>query len=143
LRPPKLAGFFYEKAMMKSTGQNTQNTTIDVDKQPLFRVRKPLWYKADIIRPGSLHRLESLDKAALEKLTSKNTIAEVQAPPLSILPGWQVRSEKLAAVGIVDAVEFLGANASQVAAYMQCGRGTVERWKNEVLQWLTAPEQRG
>jgi len=129
--------------MMKDNGRKTKITTIDVNEQPLYRVRKPLWYKETIIRPGSLHRLEKLDRVALERLTLKNTIAEVQAPPLSILPGWRTRSHKLAEAGVHDAVQLLGADEKQTAAYMRVRVATVQRWKDEIMQWLEAPAQRG
>lgn len=116
---------------------------IDYDVRPLYRVSFPIAYKDQVIKVGSLHRLEKCSIEAIEKLTLRGTITEVRAPPLAVLPGWTRRAAKLEKAGIVDAVQFLGADVRQVGQYMRRRPATVEKWKSEVLTWLQAPENRG
>ena len=115
---------------------------IDYDARPLYRVTFPIAYKDQRITAGSLHRLEKIRPETLERLKERGTVAEVQAPPLFVLPGWTRRAARLEKAGITDAMQFLGADVSQTAAYLSVKPRTVQRWKNEVLDWLKAPERR-
>ncbi len=116
---------------------------IDFDVRPLYRVTFPIAYGDEVIKAGSLHRLEKCTPETLERLIQRGTIAEVQPPPLFALPGWTRRADKFEDVGITDAMQFLGVDAVQAAELMRVKPATVERWKREVLGWLQAPESRG
>ena len=116
---------------------------IDYDVRPLYRVTFPIAYKGTVIAVGSLHRLEKVPAETLKRLAERGTVAKVQAPPLFVLPGWTRRASRLEKAGIVNAMQFLGADIGQTAAYMSVKANTVERWKKEVLEWLKAPDNRG
>jgi hypothetical protein len=110
---------------------------IEWDRRPLYRVRRPIAYKRQVIPRGALHRLEKISGVGIEKLLAKGAIHEVQGPPLEVLPGWTKRAQRLARAGIVDAAQFLGADLAQVAAFMGVKPATVLRWMDEVRGWLT------
>lgn len=116
---------------------------IDYDARPLYRVTFPIAYKNEVIEAGSLHRLEKVTPETLNRLKERGTVTEVNAPPLFVLPGWTRRASRLEKAGIVNAMQFLGADVGQAAAVMKVKPGTVQRWKGEVLKWLDAPKNRG
>ncbi|NIP86510.1 MAG: hypothetical protein GTO03_13465 [Planctomycetales bacterium] len=115
---------------------------IACDRRPLYRVRKPIAYKGSVIPRGALHRLEKVSGEGIRRLKARGTINEVQGPPLEALPGWTRRGARLAAAGIEGAAQFLGADLAQTARVMRVKPRTVQRWKDEVREWLT-PELDG
>ena len=123
--------------------EDDQVAQIEYDARPLYRVTFPIAYKNDVIAAGSLHRLEKVSPESLDRLKERGTVAEVQAPPLFVLPDWTRRASRLEKAGIVNAMQFIGADTGQTAAYMSRKPETVERWKREVLEWLKAPDNRG
>jgi hypothetical protein len=74
------------------------------------------------------------DKIAV--LLQAGAIGEVTGPPLSKLPGWKVRAEKLAPLEIVCVHEFLAGDVAQMAEVMNVKEVTIEKWQSEVVKWL-------
>lgn len=124
------------------TPKNQRIEPIRCDVRPLYRVTFPIAYGRQVIKAGSLHRLEKVPRKNIEKLKARGTVSQVVAPPLRVLPGWSRRAVKLERAKVIDAAQFLGADVNQTAEYMRVKPETVERWKRDVLGWLTAPEQR-
>lgn len=87
---------------------------------------------------GSLTRLEWLSPAIQERLVTRGAVTPVGTPPLTVLPGWQLRGAKLARIGIADAVQFLEADVDRVAGFMRVKPVTVVGWQQEVTGWLSA-----
>lgn len=77
----------------------------------------------------------------LDALLEVNALAEVLYPPLSALPGWKLRSEKLARVGIMTIADFLEADDERLRRLF--GRRTlrsINDWKRELQDWLVVDE---
>lgn len=87
-------------------------------------------------KPGEPFRADKTPEAALAKLLKRGAIAPISAPPLAVLPGWQLRAEKLAEVGIVTAEQFLDATIEQIATVCNVKQRTVEKWRAEVEKAL-------
>lgn len=93
--------------------------------------------------PGTLTRLQWLNEEQVELLKDGGAIGEVQPPPLKVLPGWKRRAALLKKQGIVDAAQFLEASSEEMATALKMKEVTVERWKREITNWLTAPSPTG
>jgi len=85
----------------------------------------------DIIMDGQLR------PSTVAGLLTNNKIAAVATPPLAELPGWAKRAEKLAAIDIITAQDFLDADVEKIRGQVNM-RGTfaIEKWKEEVKGWL-------
>lgn len=73
----------------------------------------------------------------INALIHKKVIAEVSGPPLSELPGWKIKSEKMAKVGIITVNDFLARDSEELANELGYKERTINKWKNEVEEvWL-------
>lgn len=134
--PPVAAGFFIPMT-------DEQTFQLEYDVRPLYRVRRPIAYKDEIIPVGALHRLEKIPPEGIKRMRDiRQSICEVKPPPLMALPGWKTRADKLARAGIMDAVQFLGVEPVAAADYMGVKPLTIDRWKREVMEWLTPQDRR-
>lgn len=103
----------------------------------MYRALRNLAIESEMILAGSL--FEYTFKPGVEQvLFDAGAIAEIQPPPLAVLPHWKVRAAKLALAGIVTVDQFLAAEDGQVAEHMGCAPTLVARWKQEVKQALMA-----
>ena len=108
----------------------------------MWRVHRKLDVgKGKVIHPGSLSTLHWLDRKGLARLEMRGSISKVSAPPLGILPGWVLRSKKLLKADIEFADQLIEGNAAEIAEKTGVQERTVEKWKDEVIAWLTADEQ--
>lgn len=74
---------------------------------------------------------------ALDILVKVRALAEAKSPPLSELPGWATRAEKLNTIGIVTIQDFLDADMEKVAKLFNHKRtSTSKKWQKEVEQYL-------
>lgn len=84
----------------------------------------------------------ALKAAVIPILLEKGAIAEVAGPPLYVLPGWKVRAEKLAFIGVTMVHEFLEHDVQELATTMGVRIATIEKWEAELVRWLVpAPAQ--
>jgi len=94
--------------------------------------------KGKILHPGSLSTLGWLSRRGLERLQMKGSISKVSAPPLAVLPGWVLRSQKLLKVDIEYVDQFIESDPAEIADKIGVQPQTIEKWQNEVTEWLTA-----
>lgn len=110
----------------------------------LYRVLKRLSLGGDkAVEKGEFTSLEWLDERGVSRLMAAGAVSEVAPPPLSELPGWKGRAERLAAIDIGDAVEFLEAEPDVLAPKLRVKPATVTRWQREVKRWLVVEKKRG
>ena len=103
----------------------------------LYRVLKKLSRGADkILKVGEFTRLGWLTEGQVARLMAVGAVSEVAPPPLSEIPGWKGRSDRLETIGINDAVEFLEADPREVAKTMRVKPATIARWQVEAKTWL-------
>jgi len=96
---------------------------------PIFRVLRPLSRKHEvIIKAGTLTDLAWLNGEQQAKLESVGAVSRISAPPLAQVPGWKLRTAKL---GKLD-IEGVGVQ-----------RRTVDKWRAELVDWLTPPQRGG
>ena len=105
----------------------------------IFRVLKKLSRKDHIMEPGSLSRFEWLAPEQIAVLEKQRAISRLSAPPLSEMPGWKRRGQKLEDIGIETAEDLLEADGEVVAGLMNVRAATVDRWKTEAEWWLVVP----
>ena len=92
---------------------------------------------------GALSFLEWLKAPAIKRLIDCGAVAPVSPPPLSILPGWVTRAEKLAPLGITDVVELLQANSDELRRALGYKRAaTIDGWKREARTFIATPPER-
>ena len=104
----------------------------------LFRVLVALSKGGTVIPAGSFTRLEWLKPAQQAVMSEVGAVSEVATPPLEMLPGWSTRAAKLAAVGIVDVVQFLEADTETIGQALRRKAEAVEGYRRELYRWLTA-----
>jgi hypothetical protein len=94
------------------------------------------------IRRGEIFPGSRLKSAAIPILVEREAISEVSAPPLTILPGWTRRAEKLAAKGIITLDQFIETDSSEIAKVFKAATAdTIDTWKREALALLRTPEK--
>jgi len=98
--------------------------------------------KNKIIESGSLTRLQWLEEKDVETLIAVGAVAEVASPPLTALPGWKLRANKLFPLQITDAIQFLDSDSGELAVKLETDQRAIDRWKAEVRQWLLTPQKR-
>ena len=100
--------------------------------------------KGRVIHPGSLTRLVWLKPDDRQRLVHCGAVTEVAPPPLRILPGWKVRSEKLRTHEITTAIQFLEADNALLQDILNVKReATIKSWKEGLELQLVAKPQSG
>jgi hypothetical protein len=108
----------------------------------LYRLLQNLAFPDHTLPRGSLSRMLTSKPDVIERLRSKGGIAEIAPPPLAILPGWKLRSAKLAKIGIVSAVDFLETADDGILKTMRIGPDVLAKWRTEVEGWIIRPVQK-
>lgn len=104
----------------------------------MYRILKPLDYHKQVIPRGTVLELADLPGASIAVLLSRGAIAEIAGPPLTELPGWEVRAEKLARADIHTSKQLLDADVSTLAKQLAVSQATLRKWKQELtLDFLT------
>lgn len=106
----------------------------------LYRALHNLSKNEKTIPAGTILAFQWLNETQIGKLIAVGAIAPVGAPPLVALPGWKTRATKCGKLGLETAEQFLEADTAHLADVLHLKPETVERWKVEVLGWLTVPE---
>ena len=106
----------------------------------LYRALKDLGKGKRIIYRNSTFFGDELSPEAVEGLLKKGKIAEVSAPPLSVLPGFTRRAVRLQKFGIEKVDQFLEASNEELADALSVKPTTVARWKNEARSWMEVPK---
>lgn len=95
-----------------------------------------------VIERGQVLKGDELAKASIEILVARGKILAVKEPPLSSLPGWKTRGEKLQAMGVQTVSDFLNQQPVEVAKFMGVAEATAERWFVEVSEHLEPPAKK-
>lgn len=102
---------------------------------PLYRVLKRLdtGHEPGDIVDGNLFR-------RLDLLVNAKVLAKVKGPPLTELPGWGMRAEKLRRVGIETVEDLLDMDPQRGTRLFRHKRdSTFIKWVKEARSWLLAP----
>ena len=100
----------------------------------VYRVLRPLSTGHE---PGDL--VDGTQFKGLDALVEARALAEVKPPPLSELPGWTTRAEKLGGEGIVTAVDFLEADDELLKEALNYKTmRNINKWREELKGWLVA-----
>lgn len=106
----------------------------------LYRALHNLSKNEKTIPAGTILAFQWLNEAQIDKLISVGAIAPIGTPPLVALPGWKARATKCGKWGIETAEQFLEGDTAHLSDVLHLKPETVERWKTEVLGWLTVPQ---
>lgn len=85
---------------------------------------------------GSVSTLKGVSSGTIRALIKRQRIAEVQPPPLKILPGWEERAKLLEPLGIVDVGHLVTADIEQVAKKLGVSVKGLQRAVEEARQWV-------
>ncbi len=105
----------------------------------VYRVLERLSKGERFLEVGELVRLEWLKPEQIARLEVRGAVSRISAPPLAKLPGWKLRSQRLAKAGITGVEELLEADTANLAEQVQADPRTVELWKRELTTWLSPP----
>lgn len=106
----------------------------------LYRALANLGKGKRIIYRNSTFFADELSPEAVDALLKKSKIAEVGAPPLRVLPGFERRAVRLQKLGIEHVDEFLEASNEELGDALSVKPTTVARWKNEARSWMEVPK---
>lgn len=113
----------------------------------IYRVENPLDAGSRLIPKGAVLLTGELPTEVISVLLSLGRVSVIAVPPLIVLPDWGNRVEPLAAIGIVDAGQFLEATDELILTAFDCdNKPTTEAlaaWRANVRQWLTIPGEQG
>lgn len=77
---------------------------------------------------------------SLGKLVAAGALAKARTPPLTELPGWAVRAEKLRTVGVVTVTDLLSMDPQKGTELFDHKRAsTFTKWQEEAQNWLLTP----
>lgn len=101
----------------------------------IYRVLRPL---STGHQPGDLVEERRFRPEAIPHLVAARAIQLASSPPLDQIPGWRVRAEKLAAVGVINIQDFLAAGEDIIkqALGLRTNRN-IGPWRAELLGWIT------
>ena len=100
---------------------------------PLYRALQRL---SGVCERGALTPLSHLTPEQIAKLEQSGGVARVSAPPLSELPGWSARAEKLAKVGLHDAEQLIEADPKLIRSALRVKDETAQRYQQEARSFL-------
>lgn len=101
----------------------------------LYRLRTNLAMKDGTVYPSGTIQSLSLSGKDEAKLISVGALTILQTPPLSALPNWEKRAERLEKHGIVTITDLLQADQAELAKQMKVKEETIAAWQRAVLQW--------
>lgn len=105
---------------------------------PLYRTLERLLgedgtvYEMDLVSP-----LKGIKPKVIAVLLEKKRIAEVQAPPLRVLPGWKERAAVLEPLGIEDVSQLVTADLDEVAEELGTKVEYLREAAQDAQQWIT------
>lgn len=106
----------------------------------LYRVLKPLSTGQD---RGALVAGEVFKPGILAALLKVKALKEAQGPPLSELPGWSRRAERLAEIGVLNVADLLRADPERIQGLFRHKRAsTATGWQTEATRWLKIDEKK-
>lgn len=89
-----------------------------------------------IVPRGTINQLKKCSPKAIKLLLSAGRIAEVVAPPLKIIPGWEERAEALAGVGIENVAQLVTADLPAVAEELDVPVEGLEKAADTVRKYV-------
>ena len=89
------------------------------------------------IPAGTLSTLEDISDHGCAVLLHKGIIAEVEGPPLAVLPGWETLAEQLEAFSIATVVDLLEADYESLSIGLGVSAADVAAWQEEAKQFVT------
>lgn len=92
---------------------------------------------------GEIIEASELASSSIAPLVKKRAIAEIGYPPLSALPGWTLRAERMAQLGIADVGAFLDADKTELAAALGIQPRTMSKWCAEAAEAVNVPGATG
>lgn len=104
----------------------------------LYRVLKSMQSKSGVIPAGDFIIGSSYPAESLNRLEEVGAIGELHAPPLAEIPDFD-GTEKLAAIGIVQADQLVEANIDEISKQLGIDTTTLREWRAEISNWLIIP----
>lgn len=108
----------------------------------IYRVLKPLstGHKVGDLSDGNEFKDEIIDI-----LLNVNAISPIQSPPLSEIPGWRTRAEKLEKIGVITVQDFLEADPNMIKDLFNYKTlYSTRKWMDELKTWVSpGKESRG
>jgi hypothetical protein len=93
-------------------------------------------------RYGDVVSGDRFQPATLDRLVAGGVLTAIQTPPLSVLPGWSRRAEKLAGAGVHTVEQLLDMDDAKLATlFNQRGTKNARRWKEEAAAFLKLPDK--
>ena len=90
--------------------------------------------------PGDLITSTTFKEGVAEKLLAVNALSPLRGPPLRELPGWATRAETLEALDIETAQDFLAADLDTLKdAFGYKTTRAINKWRDELIEWVTVP----
>lgn len=107
----------------------------------LYRIHKPMDKPG--LKVGGIDSLKWLRPDQIAILIDREIVSRVAALPLSEIPGWKTRANKLIALNIGDAEQFIEADINVIKKALRAKPETIQRWKKELIdQWLVISKKR-
>jgi len=107
----------------------------------LYRIHKPMDKPG--LAVGGIDSLAWLRPEQIAILVDREIISRVAALPLSEIPGWKTRANKLATANIDNAEQFIEADIGLIKKVLRAKPETIQKWKRELLnQWIVISKKR-
>ena len=88
-------------------------------------------------RYGDLISDTEMKSRVIEALLANNIIVQASTPPLSELPGWEKRAEKLETVGIITIQNLLDTEPAEIAILLGYKRHShIAKWQDNAREWI-------
>ena len=88
-------------------------------------------------RYGDIISDTEMNSRVIEALLANNIITRASTPPLSEVPGWEKRAEKLEVVGIVTIENLLETEPKEIAKLLGYKRHShIAKWQDNAREWI-------
>ena len=104
----------------------------------MYRVLSPITIMktGENIPAGVLTNLETLTDHGKAALVAAGVIAEVEGPPLAVLPGWEELAEQLGPFGIETVVDLLEADRETISIGIGVMPEDIAAWQAQAEQFV-------
>lgn len=84
------------------------------------------------VERGDVVQADEFGPAKLQQLLDRRALIPVEQPPLTALPGWKTRGEKLKAIGVLTVADYLKADEKDLLVVLGGSAQRLARYRSEI-----------
>lgn len=106
----------------------------------MYRIHRRLMTSTNTYEKGAIAQLTEMAPDMRQQFVKAGIISSVNPPPLSVVPGWDSRSAKLAQHGILDIADFIGRDDEELGRILRASQIRIQEMKAQLMAYLSPGE---